>query len=374
MRAELRQNSRMLSLLLLSCLVSQPAPSQEVQLAPEKRAQLEAVISKFMATDHVPGVSVAVVEDGKEVWSTGFGMADLENFVPATSRTLYRLGSISKPITAVAAMRLWEQGKLDLDAPVQKYCPKFPQKPEGTITTRELLGHLAGIRHYRPRTSDDMEWFNVTHFDDPIAGGLKFFESDPLVAAPGTKFSYSTHGYTVVGCAIEGASSQRYLDYVEDGVLKPMGMTSTAADDRYSIIPYRARFYHKDAQGKVVNADLMDSSYKIPGGGWLSSADDMARFEIAIMKDELLRRATRDLMFTSQKTTDGKATDYGLGWDLEMMGDVRVVRHTGAQQGTTTAIFMSPERNLGVVLLTNMDGLSAGPRAREMMSILLGMK
>jgi CubicO group peptidase (beta-lactamase class C family) len=100
----------------------------------------------------------------------------------------------------------------------------------------------------------------------------------------------------------------------------------------------------------------------------------MARFEIAILKDELLRRSTRDLMFSSQKTSDGKATEYGLGWDLEMMGEVRVVRHTGAQQGTTTAIFLAPERNSGVVLLTNMDGLSAGPRAREMMSILLGLQ
>src|SRR4029077_11121285 len=106
-------------------------------------------ISTFMMSQlGAPGLSVAVVQNGEFVWSAGFGMADLENSVPATSQTLYRLGSISKSITATRAMALWERGKLDLDSPVQKYCPGFPQKP-WPIITRQLLGHLGGIRYYK---------------------------------------------------------------------------------------------------------------------------------------------------------------------------------------------------------------------------------
>jgi CubicO group peptidase (beta-lactamase class C family) len=134
------------------------------ELSPAQQKQIESSISKFMASSRAPGISVAVVEDGELVWSSGFGFADLENHVAATSATLYRLGSISKPITATGAMQLWERKKLDLDAPIQKYCPAFPRK-EWPITTRELLGHLGGIRHYKSGSQDDPEAGNTHHFD-----------------------------------------------------------------------------------------------------------------------------------------------------------------------------------------------------------------
>src|SRR5262249_2665922 len=126
-------------LVLLSLHTSQTATQSS--LAPDKRTRIEDAVSKFMATSSAPGISVAVVLEGRRVWSAGFGMADLENNVPVTSQALFRLASVSKSITATAAMHLWEQGKLDLDAPIQKYCPAFPQK-EWPISTRQLLAHL----------------------------------------------------------------------------------------------------------------------------------------------------------------------------------------------------------------------------------------
>src|SRR5882724_3271566 len=129
--------------------------AQDAKLSSEKHEQIESAIAKFMSANSVPGVSAAVVENGDYEWSQGYGMADLENFVPATSRTLYRLASVSKPLTATAAMQLWERGKLNLDAPVQTYCPAFPRK-EWPITTRELLGHLGGIRHYNSDGKGDI--------------------------------------------------------------------------------------------------------------------------------------------------------------------------------------------------------------------------
>ena len=301
--------------ILLVVLVFLPAPAiaQSGQIAPEKRTQIDTTISRFMAANSTPGVSVAVVENGAEEWSAGFGSADLENFAPATSHTLYRLGSISETLTATASLLLWQEGKLDLDAPVQKYCSSFPQKDE-PITTRELLGHLGGVRHYKSESQDDPEIGNTKHFLNPIQGGLDFFKNDPLVAKPGTEFHYSTQGFTLVGCAIEGASGENYVDYVRKNVLVPAGMTHTVVDDRFAIVPFRTRFYSKDKSGAISNADFLDSSYKIPGDGWLSSADDMAQFEVAMLNDRLVARSTRDLMWTPLKPTDGKEDRYALGW------------------------------------------------------------
>lgn len=344
--------------------------AQDAKLSAERRTQLETTIAKFMSANNVPGVSAAVVERGEYVWSEGFGMADLENFVPATTFTLYRLASISKPLTATAAMQLWEHGKLDLDAPVQKYCPSFLQK-EWPITTRELLAHLGGIRHYRSDSQDDPEVGNTKHFENPIQAGLNFFKNDPLLSQPGTKFHYSTQGFTLAGCAIEGASGEKYEDYVHRNIFVPAGMVRTQADDHYAVIPYRTRFYHKDKSGQVVNADFLDSSYKIPGGGWLSSAEDMARFEVAILNNVLLRSATRTQMWTPQKLADGSPNDYALGWGTGKDAGMATVGHGGGQQGTSTFIMLAPEPRAGAVVLINMDNVDASALATQLLKIIL---
>jgi serine beta-lactamase-like protein LACTB, mitochondrial len=340
----------------------------------EEGRRFEEAVSKFMAATGVPGVSAAVVENAQEVWSGGFGMADLENSVPATSRTLYRLGSVSKPITATAAMELWEHGKLDLDAPIEKYCPSFPPK-KWPITTRELLGHLGGIRHYEVSEgmsqANDPEIDNTRHFDNPIAGGLQFFANDPLVAQPGAKFHYSTQGFTLVGCAIEGASRETYVNFVRENVFGPAGMKQAQTDDHYLIIAHRTRFYRKDKSGTVENAEFLDSSYKIPGGGWLSSADDLAQFEIALLTGRLLEPATREIMWTPQKTTDGKLTSYGLGWGIGSIAEVPDVDHAGGQQGTSTFILIVPGKKAGVAVLANMEAVDAGALATQLMKIAL---
>ncbi|OLB23678.1 MAG: hypothetical protein AUH15_02775 [Acidobacteriales bacterium 13_2_20CM_55_8] len=375
--AELREQRKLLCRAIWSAVVivvtaASVISAQDAKLSSEKHAQIESAIAKFMSANSVPGVSVAVVENGEYEWSQGYGMADLENFVPATSRTLYRLASVSKPLTATATMQLWERGKLNLDVPVQNYCPAFPQK-EWPITTRQLLGHLGGIRHYRGDSQDDPEVGNTKHFDDGITAGLKFFANDPLVAKPGTKFSYSTQGFTLAGCAIEGISGEKYVDFLRKNVFVPAGMASTVADDRNAVIPFRTRFYHKDKSGRVVNADFLDSSYKIPGGGWLSSAEDMARFEVAILGDQLVNRATRGVMWTPQKTADGSKNDYALGWGTGKELGVADVGHGGGQQGTSTFIMLMPERRAGVVVLSNMDGVDVSSLATGLLKIVLGI-
>ena len=348
------------------------ARAQQKSPSAEQRAAIEKAVSSFMSENSVPGVSIAVVLDGQPAWSAGFGMADLEDSAPVTSSTLFRLGSISKPITATAILQLWERGKLDLDAPVQKYCPAFPQK-ESPITSRQLLGHLGGIRHYNSDGKGDIPEDSARHFAS-MEESLQIFANDQLVAKPGTKFHYSTYGYTLLGCVLEGAASEKYVDFVRDNIFKPAGMAQTQADDFFSVIPHRTRWYHKDKSGIVRNAGVLDSSYKIPGGGLISSADDMAQFEAAILADKLIKRPTRELMWTSLKTTDGKPTGYALGWGVVDKFGVHILAHTGGQQGTSTAFAVVPERRAGVVVLANMDNVDSGSLADQILKLALDLK
>ncbi len=361
-----------LVILLMACLVGTLSTgAQSKNIPAEKHAQIEKTVSAFMAKNSVPGLSVAVVKDGELVWSSGFGMADLENFVPATSTTLFRLASISKTITATAIMELSERGKLDLDAEVQKYCPAFPKK-EWPITTKELLGHLGGIRHYNPDGKGDIPDDSAKHFAS-MEEALTVFANDPLVAKPGTKYTYSTYGYTVLGCVLEGAASEKYMNFVKANIFVPAGMAATQEDNSFAVIQRRSRWYHKDRAGVVQNAGVLDSSYKIPGGGLISSADDMARFEIAVMGNKLLKPATREIMWTPQKAADGSQNGYALGWGTQKKFGLALVEHTGSQQGTSTSFILVPERRAGVVVLVNMDGVNAAELSTDVLKIALDL-
>lgn len=370
-------------LLIFICTATLADTQQErsAALPPELRARVDQAAENYLAHSGSPGVSIAVVENGQTVYARGYGFADLENQVPATADTRYRLASISKTMTAIAAMQLWQAGKLDLDAPIQKYCPAFPKKAV-PITTRMLLGHLAGIRHYKEGAAGLPEVNNTTHFNDPIAGGIGFFKDDPLIDKPGNHFHYSTQGYTLIGCAIQSASGQSYVDFVEASIVAPAGMIATTVDDRFALLPHRARFYHKRADGKIENAEFLDSSYKIPGGGWLSDAPDLARYEIALMQNKLVTPETFALMTTPLKPADGSEDHYGLGFfvynggkSIEVNGKkYTAIGHAGGQQGTSTMILMVPELKFGVVVLTNLEGSGAPEFADELEKLILDAK
>src|SRR6266513_625243 len=179
-------------------------------------------------------------------------------------------------------------------------------------------------------------------------GGIAaHFRGRPAGGETWKKFNYSTYGYTLVGCGLECAASEKYVDYVRDNVFGPAGMEHTQADDFFAVVPHRTRWYHKDKSGAVRNAGVLDSSYKVPGGGLISSADDIARFEAAILADKLLKRTTRDVMWTVLQPTEGQPSNYALGWFVAEKFGLRTAGHTGGQQGTDTAFLMAPDRRAG---------------------------
>jgi serine beta-lactamase-like protein LACTB, mitochondrial len=330
-------------------------------------ANIEKAVSMQMSKEDIPGLSLAVVMDRQLRWSNGYGLADVENFVPAKASTVYRLGSISKPITATAVMQLVERGKLDLDSPVQKYCSVFPRKP-WPITSRELLGHLGGIRHYNEK-EQRVEY--TEHFDS-VASGLAVFKDDPLLAEPGTQFHYSSFGYNLLGCVVEGASGQSFVDYIRENIFVPAGMDHMQVDSVFALIPNRARGYTLGNDGSLHNSELMDSSYKIPSGGLCSTALDLARFAIAIETGKLLKPETLAEMFTPVKTRDGKETEYGFGWGIGQLNGARTVGHSGGQSGVSTFLLLLPEKGLAVAVMCDLEGAKIQALARSVAEILLG--
>ena len=364
----LTPNSRLaVRALLLALLCAAPAFAQQPQRLPEEKIKkIEQLISTEMSRQQIAGLSVAVVTDNQLRWSAGYGFADLENFVPARSTTVYRLGSISKPVTAVAVMQLAERGLLELDAPVQKYCPAFPQK-QWPVTARQLLGHLGGVRHY----NSDAE-FDSTRFYPTVADGLAMFKDDPLLHEPGTKYFYTTHGYSVLGCAAEGASGKKFTDYVRENILIPAGTERMRADSVADLIPGRAQGYRRNPDGTLRNSPLADSSYKIPGGGFVSTVEDLARFAAAVQTFKLVKRETAEQMFARQKLRGGSATNYGLGWQIGApAGGQRVISHGGAQQRVSTLLVLRPEQNFAVALMANVEGTRLGDLAAQIADAVL---
>ncbi len=353
------------ALLVLLCVAAFSPTSQTPAKSPTPPASLAEAIErsrelvKSQIAPKLPGLSVAVAADGKIVWSEGFGFADVEKKIPASTSTRFRIGSVSKSVTAAGLMLLVERGKVDLDAPVQKFVPDFPDKG-AVITTRLLAGHLAGIRHYQ---GDE---FLLNKPFKTVREGLTIFENDPLVAPPGTKYSYSTYGWNLISAVMEAASRQEFLSYMEENVFKRLRLQNTRPDRAGAADPQRTQFYENDPQGKFVIAPKVDSSYKWAGGGFLSTSEDLVRFGSAHLQPGFLKKETLELLFTSQKTSDGKETGYGIGWSiLKDAAGHRILMHTGGSMGGTSVLMLHPDSKIVVAMICNHSGSPFAKDARE---------
>jgi serine beta-lactamase-like protein LACTB, mitochondrial len=345
-----------------------PPPAQMAAVVDS--AKIDSLAHELLQKQRVPGMTLAVVDHGKIVYSHAYGSIDLENNVAATPASAIRTASIAKPMTAIAAMELAQRGKLDLDAPVQQYCPAFPPKtsPDGkpwVVTTRELMSHRAGVRWYR----DDSELRNAKHYAN-LNDAVKHFADDPLLFAPGEKMQYSSYGFVVVGCAIEGASHSTFTDFMRQAVFSPSGMTATEADNPVKLIPHRARGYEKTKAGELENAPCFDPSDRLPGGGWLSTSEDLARFASAVMSGKLVTQEGLEEMWTPLSRNDD-GSGYGLGWAIGSLAGHRLIGHNGGQAGASTSLKLVPDRQLAVAVMTNIEGAALDEFAESVLKLFL---
>ena len=311
-----------------------------------------AAILEIMQRDEVPGASVAVGVGDKIVWSEGFGWASLELGVPVTPLTKFRVGSVSKTMTASGLGLLLERGLVDLDAPVQTYVPNFPTK-RWTVTTRQLGGHTAGIRHYNGN-----EMLSSLRYPT-VEAGLSIFADDPLLFEPETDYSYSSYGWNLLSAVMERASGVEFLTFMRDEVFEPLGLRHTVPDHTDSIVSQRTEFYEGTPNG-VVNAPYVDNSYKWAGGGFLSTPEDLVRFGQAHIRPGFLKEETLRELQTAQTLRNGESTNYGIGWGSGRQEDGDVtLSHSGGSVGGTTLLLLVPDQDLVVAGVVNISGPAA---------------
>ena len=365
------------ALLLNICLlVHQPALAQQTKpkkaltaaKAPGGYTQaiqrFEEFARKQMALDKTVGLTIGFMKDDF-VWVKGFGYADLENMSPAKAESAYRLASVSKPMTAMAVLQLVDKGKIDLDAEVQTYVPYFPKK-QWPVTVRQVLGHLGGISHYK---NPENELHIKTHKTTREA--IAIFENFDLIAEPGTRYSYSSYGYNLLGAIVEAASGMSFGDYMRQNVWQPLGMNDTRMDDPLEVIPNRVRGYQL-VNGKIRNSEFIDISSRFGGGGARSTVPDMLKFAKGMMDRKLLKAETLDAMTTSMTTHAGRLTDYGMGWETTPYSGRYMLVHSGGQQETRTLLYIVPAQRLAVAVAVNFEGSNPGVYVDRLFQLVTG--
>ncbi|MCE9671713.1 beta-lactamase family protein [Myxococcus stipitatus] len=313
----------------------------------EVQKALDAAVRAELSQGPVAGLSVGVTR-GEQRWVCAYGYRDVVKKLPATPRTTYRLASITKSFTAVAVLQLVEQGKLDLDADIHALVPAYPSK-QWTVTVRDLLGHLSGVPTYDGLASSD----NVKALGTREA--ISLFAQKPLSFEPRTRYLYSTWGYNLLGAAVEAASGQSYRDYLREHVFQRAGMAHADLDviatrDEHQAAGYRVK------DGVLKASRFLDVSSRFGGGGTRGSVDDLLGFGRAVLRHQLVSRETMGRMQASMATSDGRLTDYGMGFATYPLRGHYLVAHAGGQPETTTLLVMFPAEDTVIALATNIEG------------------
>ena len=335
-----------------------------------------------MAGQELVGLAVGIIQDGQIAYLKGYGLADREQRVPVTRQTMFRWASISKSITAVAAMQLWERGELDFEREARRYVPEFPDKG-ATIRIRHLLCHQGGIVHYTNgkviRIKRD---YPVAHPFENVIYALDTFRESPLVNEPGEKYSYTTHGYILLSAVVERAGKQKFAHQVRDRIAKPLKLGTLQPDYQWEEIPHRAVGYRQRG-GQVEVSTNTDVSWKLGGGGFISNIDDLAKFTAGLLNHRLVKPATRQKMWTRQMTRDGKQTKYALGFSFNHYRDgelhtwsangtgIEIVGHSGSQEKTKTWMALWPQKKLGVVVMSNSEYASPRRLAGRLLEVVM---
>ena len=310
-------------------------------------ARVDWLVADFQRSTGVPGVSVAVVRAGRDTLvDKGYGVADLENDVPATARTVYRIGSVTKQFTAAAVLQLAEQGRLSLDASLGALLPQVPAAWRA-VTVRQLLNHTSGIRDY---TEIGPRWVRRYREDMPPDSIVALVRDDTLDFAPGSKWAYSNTGYVLLGMVIEKASGASYAAYLREHFFQPLGLTQTYYCDVAPVIKHRAQGYERQPGG-LVNAGYLSMTQPFAAGALCSTVGDLAAWNRALATGRVVGAAS----WARMTTPEGAAAraHYGYGIESDTLAGHREIAHTGGINGFLSANSYFPDDSLSVTVLTN---------------------
>jgi CubicO group peptidase (beta-lactamase class C family) len=296
------------------------------------------------------------------LFAKGYGMANLEHEVPNTTRTKFRLGSITKQFTATAILQLEERGKLATDDPACKHVADCPPawKP---VTIYHLLTHTSGIWNFTNDPGYRKTWMLPSRPEKT----MERFRDKPLEFTPGSQYRYSNSGYIVLAVVLEKMTGGRYEDFLDANIFQPLGMKDTGHDTWEAILPNRASGYQLE-RGRLVHAPYHDMTVPIGGGDLYSTVEDLLIWDQALYTEKVLSKKSLEKAFTPFRN------NYGLGWAITTMFGRRMIAHGGGINGFSTSINRFPEDRSLVVVLSNNASSPAGPMARDLAAILYGEK
>ena len=341
----------------ISCSTTNSATQQKIDKANEKAVQ-------FLADQQIPGMAISVSQNGKMIWSKGFGYADVASKKKVNpSTTQFRVASISKTLTALAMAKLADENKLDFDASLYTYVPDFPKK-KFDFTVRQIGGHIAGIRHY-----NGMEFLMNKKMN--IVEGLDIFKNDPLLSEPGTEYKYSTYGWNLLSVVVQNAAKEDYNDYMRKVVFEPLQMKNTSLDFSDKEMPNRTLFYVKE-NGEIKIGATVSNEFKAAGGGFVATSEDLILFGNEMINPQTISKTAIAELVKSQVTSKGKKTNYGIGVGVRnVKNNTLRYSHSGGGMGATAFIMMYPEKNMVVSILTNLSGVNIRKLVGELEAIFI---
>jgi len=354
----------MTNLLVVSLMLAPPL-ARVAEQAPVCRAatpHIRQTLRAIQEKQRNVGLSAAVMHHGQLVYSEGLGYADLEHGIRVTRETRFTVASIGKAFTGTMLAILADSGVIDLDAPIQRYVPSYRPAGSEAITLRLLAGHLGGVRHYR--SNEKTAAFLATHYGD-VNDVVALVANDTLIDKLGVAYHYSSYGYNLLAAAIQSATRQPFASVVADLLFRPLGLANTRFDDVRVVIPNRARHYaFNDPITYAGTTELQrvpdfDYSYNMGGGNILTTAEDLVRFGNAMMRPGRLSAGALHLIQSEIRGTTG-GSNWGVGWFVNPDSAGRRMLHiNGAFVGTQSALYVFPDDEIVVAVLSNTWGIGA---------------
>ena len=298
-----------------------------------------------------PGATVILVRDGEVIYRDAAGWANVELGVAMTPGNVLRIASITKQVTAAAIMLLHDRGELDVNDGIRQHLPGYPEHGE-PITIAHLLSHTSGVFNF---TDIPGYWRgDLIRSDRSVDEMIELFADEPLQFAPGSDFRYSNSGYTLLGAIIERVSGQSYAEFVTGEIFEPLGMGDSQYGGR-QVVRGRASGYQRGEDGEYFNALPISMTHAYAAGALLSTVDDLARWNAALMGGELLSEESLRAMTTAFRLDDGTATEYGFGLYVRERNGLRVIGHTGGIHGFSTSALWLPDERVYVAVLANLE-------------------
>ncbi|MBW1294774.1 serine hydrolase domain-containing protein [Aquimarina litoralis] len=330
------------------------------------KSLLETIVSK----NQVMGVSAGYSVNEKIIDQAASGYANKKDNIKFDLDTRVRMGSIAKPMTALAIMQLVEQGKLDLDVPIQTYIPEYPKQKTTQITTRHLLSHTSGISGYKNASES-----NTTKEYTSLSRALDIFKNRDLLFEPGTQYSYTTYGYTVLGVIIENVSGLSFENYMQKNIWDKAQMTNTGVEKFKKSYANKSQLYNRNkGKGKAKLAKENNVSNRIPAGGFYTTVGDMLKFGNAVLNNIFVQERTFTIM-REHHSLEKENNAYGFGWFLysQKPNEGAIIGHPGAQIGCTSFLFIVPSKKTVSVILSNTSRAQSkiDPIANQLLNLAL---